>query len=469
MCSMIPRMSVVVPTYNRARLAAQAIDSVLAQSMAEFEIVVVDDGSSDDTRQVVAAYDDPRIRYVYQDNAGLGAARNTGIAHAQAEYIAFLDSDDLFLPEGLARQLATLESAGDIGLVAGGWLVVNELGQAMAARRPWRTSPRLDVDAALRALNVVPSGVVVRKSWLTEVGGFANMRRAEDSDLWLRLAYRGCRMAWTEHSVCAYRIHTGQMVRDGRSQKEAHLVSLDQFFAQADLPVALEQERPRIYAAAFLAGAWREYGANQIEDARRSLARAIELDPSLMEGMFPGLANALAGWAADPSAGDPTAYIERVLANLPPAAARLSALRQRFVSLAVVRAAVDAVEVDNLPLARRYLAGAHTAGYRLEEDPSLLVELAADAARSRQGDQEAIIQRLFASFPPEAQRIPGLRRKTLGRLHMARCFSALSDGNRREARRSAWRGVLYDLTWLKNRGVLSLLVKPMSAAFANKT
>lgn len=455
-----PRISVIIPTYNRQDLLLLAIDSVRTQSFTDFEVVVVDDGSHDGTRPAVDGIADPRLRYVYQENRGLGAARNTGIECARGEYVAFLDSDDLFLPQCLAHHLQTLEGTADVGLAAGGWLVVDERGQALAARRPWKNAHRLDILAALRALNVVPSGVVVRRRWLIEIGGFADMRRAEDADLWLRLAQRGCRMVWTQQLVCAYRIHTGQMVQDGRSQKEAHLTVLDRFFAQADLPPSLLHEREHAYASAYLLGVWREYGANQIEDARQSLARAIELDPSLIEGQFPGAANALVGWAADPIAGDPTGYIERVLADLPPVAGRLSALRRRLVHMAVVRAAVDAVEVNNLPLARRYLANAYAAGYRLEEDASLLVALATDAARGCEDNQEAIIERFFTSFPPGARRITQLRRKALGRLHMARCFDAIASSDRRTARRLAWRGIRYDPSWLRNRGVLSILAKP---------
>ncbi|MFB6150293.1 MAG: glycosyltransferase family 2 protein [Haloarculaceae archaeon] len=110
----MPTVTVVIPTYNRAEVLPRAVDSVLAQSYEDFELLVVDDGSTDRTAAALAAYDDPRLRVVtHGDNRGANAARNTGIAEASGEYVAFLDSDDSWAPEKLERQLDRLLAAGD--------------------------------------------------------------------------------------------------------------------------------------------------------------------------------------------------------------------------------------------------------------------------------------------------------------------------------------------------------------------
>lgn len=110
------RVSVVIPSYNRAQRLPAAIDSVLRQGLPEMEVIVVDDGSVDDTRAVVERYGD-RVRYVHQPNAGVGAARNTGIRHATGDVVAFLDSDDRWHDFKLSMQLAVLEARPDVGLV----------------------------------------------------------------------------------------------------------------------------------------------------------------------------------------------------------------------------------------------------------------------------------------------------------------------------------------------------------------
>jgi len=107
-------VSVVVPAYERADVVGRAIDSALAQTVADIEVVVVDDGSEDDTRSVVEGYDDDRVRYLaHERNRGVSAARNTGVGAARGEYVAFLDSDDEWLPRKLERQLAALSERGD--------------------------------------------------------------------------------------------------------------------------------------------------------------------------------------------------------------------------------------------------------------------------------------------------------------------------------------------------------------------
>lgn len=110
------RVSVVIPAYNRAKRLPRAINSVLAQAPAEVEIIVVDDGSTDDTRSVVARYGD-RVRYIYQPNAGVGAARNAGMRHATGELVAFLDSDDRWHGFKLSAQMALFDARPDVGLV----------------------------------------------------------------------------------------------------------------------------------------------------------------------------------------------------------------------------------------------------------------------------------------------------------------------------------------------------------------
>ena len=139
----MPRVSVIIPTYNRANMVGDAVQSVLEQSYADWELIVVDDGSQDNTRDVLADYSDPRIRYIYQENRKLPGARNTGIRAGTGEYVAFLDSDDLFTPGKLERQVAVLDRSPDVGLVASGWTEVD------AQRNPLRTGAAQSVISAL--------------------------------------------------------------------------------------------------------------------------------------------------------------------------------------------------------------------------------------------------------------------------------------------------------------------------------
>ncbi|TLN28536.1 glycosyltransferase family 2 protein, partial [bacterium] len=111
----MPRVSVIIPSYNRADMVMDAVNSVLRQTFADWELIVVDDGSQDNTREVIAAVRDERVRYIYQDNQGLPGARNSGIRAARGEYVAFLDSDDVFLPHKLAVQVTAMDARPELG------------------------------------------------------------------------------------------------------------------------------------------------------------------------------------------------------------------------------------------------------------------------------------------------------------------------------------------------------------------
>ncbi|MHC4950844.1 MAG: glycosyltransferase [Planctomycetota bacterium] len=112
----MPVVSVIIPTYNRRNLLSEAIESVLSQTLADFEVIVIDDGSTDGTDEAVKAIDDPRIRYYYKDNGGVSSARNAGLDKATGQYIAFLDSDDLYKPEYLKTMVSALENNPDYGV-----------------------------------------------------------------------------------------------------------------------------------------------------------------------------------------------------------------------------------------------------------------------------------------------------------------------------------------------------------------
>jgi glycosyltransferase involved in cell wall biosynthesis len=185
-----PVVSVVIPTYNYGRFVTAAVDSVLAQTRPADEIIVIDDGSTDDTRDRLAGCRD-RITYVYQANQGLPAARNTGIRAARGDLIAFLDSDDLWHPRKLEAQLAVLAGTPALGLVAadsvadfrGEWPAVGD-----PAALPTRPVTLRDILVRSR---FGPSSVLARRACFDAVGLFdPDLRSAEDRDMWLRIAAR---------------------------------------------------------------------------------------------------------------------------------------------------------------------------------------------------------------------------------------------------------------------------------------
>lgn len=185
-----PTVSVIIPTYNRAQLVTRAIHSVLKQSFADFEVLVVDDASTDDTLETVAAIADPRIRYLRQPvNQDVSAARNRGLRAARGEFIAFLDSDDEWLPGKLEAQVARFRDAPDsVGLVYSGSITRYDDGK----ENVFQPEHRGDVFREILLKNITDTGsasVMVRRNVLRVVGFFDERIPAmEDYDYWIRAA-----------------------------------------------------------------------------------------------------------------------------------------------------------------------------------------------------------------------------------------------------------------------------------------
>ncbi len=179
------KISVVIPTYNRATLVRRAIDSVLAQTRQADEIIVVDDGSHDDTAKVLQSYAD-KISLIVQDNLGVSAARNRGIKAATSEWIAFLDSDDIWYPQKLAQQIAWHQSHPDIlwSHTAEIWL---RNGREIRQKRHHAKPEGACFKENLSFCKIAPSSVIVHRSLFEKVGTFDEILPVcEDYDLWLR-------------------------------------------------------------------------------------------------------------------------------------------------------------------------------------------------------------------------------------------------------------------------------------------
>jgi glycosyltransferase involved in cell wall biosynthesis len=235
-------VSLVIATFNHARLLGDAIDSALAQTLGGVDVIVVDDGSTDDTPTVLARYAG-RIRVLRQPNRGLAAARNTGLAAARSTYVAFLDADDVMAPAKLAEQVAVLERAPTIG-----WTYCDVLIETVATGAIVRASERFGY--AARALegwlfpelihgNFIPAiAPLVRRTALDAAGGFDERLTAlEDWDLWLRLALIA-EARYTPAVLVRYRVQPGGMSEDRARMDRNRFRVLDKL--NRTRPAALE-------------------------------------------------------------------------------------------------------------------------------------------------------------------------------------------------------------------------------------
>jgi glycosyltransferase involved in cell wall biosynthesis len=215
-----PLVTVITPAYNVAKYIGEAVDSVLKQSFRDFEYLVIDDGSSDDTVQVIRARaaGDPRLRLIPIVHSGVSAARNAGIREARGRYIGLLDGDDRWRPRFLERQVSLIESLPpDVGMVFCRTRTILENG--LPVRLHWTRAGRYDFDDFVVRNNPAMSGssILVRARCFAEVGGFdEGMPFAEDLDMWLRIADRSASpVLWgNKHFLVDRRLRPGQATKD---------------------------------------------------------------------------------------------------------------------------------------------------------------------------------------------------------------------------------------------------------------
>jgi len=272
----MPQVSVIIPTYNRAHLLSRAIKSVLNQTFQDFEIIIVDDASTDNTDRLVASFQNSRMIYIqHERNQGSAAARNTALRQAQGEFIAFLDSDDEWLPDKLEKQMKLFSKASqNVGLVVTGAMDIRE-------NIPYQIYlPKFRGNIARRILieNCVglTSIALVRKECFTKSGLFdESLRGSEDWDLWIRIAQH-YEVDFTPDILLRYCPQPDSMIRDHDAGIKAHKMIFKKYHH-------LFKTLPRTYRAAryYHAGfffLWKR----ETWECCRHLIKAVFLNPRLV-------------------------------------------------------------------------------------------------------------------------------------------------------------------------------------------
>lgn len=228
-----PLVSIIIPTHNYGRFIGKTVDSALGQTYASVEIIVVDDGSTDNTRQQLAAYGE-RIRYIAQRCGGPSAARNFGFLSASGDYVAFLDADDIWVPQKLELQMELLRRFGDVGLVGTERFCIDEEGNRLgpSANEDAGTSYR---ECSFLDLLEIPvfctSSNLFRKSCLQAVGLFdTSLQVAEDLELWLRVAAHS-RIFKLAAPLTGYRVHSGSQSKKTEFAYQHHQIVIEKVFS----------------------------------------------------------------------------------------------------------------------------------------------------------------------------------------------------------------------------------------------
>jgi len=279
-----PQFSVIIPAYNQARFLGEAIESVLAQTFQDFEIVVINDGSTDETEAVALEYGD-KVRYILQENQGLAGARNSGIRAAKGEWIALLDSDDKWLPEFLERMMARINEHPQAVVFYGAALCVDEWGVPLKQVVGYRSidNSRL-YHALLRANFIIPSAVVVNKIVIEQAGCFdQTLRSCEDWDLCLHLLSEGKTFYGSPDVLVHYRIHGSSLSANVENMQKSYYSVIEKHFGVDDRHYDQWSEEKRIAFGGF-------YRYQLLTNIQRRnewqgadiLSKALKSDPALV-------------------------------------------------------------------------------------------------------------------------------------------------------------------------------------------
>ena len=218
-----PLVSIIIPAYNAAQYVVEAVESALAQTYKNCEVVVVDDGSTDNTRSILAPYvESGRIKYVYQPNAGLSAARNMGIKSSKGEYVALLDADDVFLPEKIERQVAYLESHPECDICYCDLYHFWDSEPKKLLKLNYDYYSGNDVLPNIIKRNfVAPLTMVVRRSVFDRFGLYdEKFRRSEDLEFLVRILARGARICFLDEILAKLRLRREGNLQSFKSQPE---------------------------------------------------------------------------------------------------------------------------------------------------------------------------------------------------------------------------------------------------------
>lgn len=275
------RVSVIIPTYNRAGYLREALDSIFAQTLPPWEVIVIDDGSTDDTLQVVNNAPGP-VRFYQQAHQGVAAARNLGLQNAAGDLIAWLDSDDLWEPEFLAAVVQLLAQDARLDGVYTGLTMIDADGAEL--RKAGRVeSPDGLYQALVRDCFLATPSIVVKKTCYDQAGGFdPQFRVSEDYDMWLRLASR-CRIMGISRPLVRIRVHATNTMADVDALAQARLALTKKHFGDLHDDNTMSDASQAAYGYAFLSMALKYVEGRKAAEGWACLEKAVALHPATLK------------------------------------------------------------------------------------------------------------------------------------------------------------------------------------------
>lgn len=267
------KVSVIIPAYNKADLTVETVESVLSQTYKNIEVIVIDDGSTDNTRERLLPFTD-KIKYVYKENGGACSARNVGVKLSAGEYIGFIDCDDLYLPEKVRKSVDYLEKNHDCGFVHTAAYFINKNGEVVSKySHPQSRQRRRVYERLLNRNFICNSTVIIRRECLDKVGMFdESVFTPADWDMWLRLAREYC-LGYIDEPLTKYRV-SGSFIFNNLDLAEKEELQVVSKSFQYD-PNTLGYIRNRVLSNLYRRFAANYFLNNEIDKAKQRFRMAL--------------------------------------------------------------------------------------------------------------------------------------------------------------------------------------------------
>jgi len=455
-----PLVSVVIPSYNQAKFLVTAIRSVLDQTYQNFEIIVVNDASPDNTDDVMKQFTDPRIKYiVHEKNQRLPAARNTGMRASQGEIIALLDADDLFHPKKLESHVKFLGEHPEVGVSYNARYEMNHSAETI--RELWRPPLTVSLVDLMRGFPFSPSDTVIRREWAFKVGLFnPEMGSAEDTDFPCRLALAGCQFAGIDRALNYRRYHSGR----GRKNLEGRLNdvgrTLSAVLADPRCPVdarAVGHKTIKHHMMVIVSLALMQ---NETIIAQKYLHELTELDPTITEGDPSELVEFLLSELITDDSVDHEVMLKNMFAQLPEDFFHLSGQYDWAVQRGYLWKGIRAVMWDRQEDGRAYFKRAAELQAVVDEPLMQLTTYHLLGYEHERGSDATLD--VLAKLRPFLNQLAARGGDKLeGSYLVNRAFENYRKGEYKQVPGKVLRAWMRDFSYLMNRGVLSIFVRSM--------
>lgn len=281
----VPKISIIIPAYNAEQYISEAIQSVINQSYKNWELIIIDDGSSDETARTVKSFiSNEKIKYYYQNNAGVSSARNKGIDFAQGKYLAFLDSDDLFANDNIYEKINYLSSNKDVGLVHGDVRLIDEKSILLNSFEIGKEGNVLDDLLLWNGCTIpAPSSILIRKEILDIIGRWdEELSTAADQELFFRIASK-YKIGRIPKILTYYRIHKKNMHSNIKLMEKDHILAYKKAASNNLFKSFWFKQKCFSNVYLILAGSWSMNGNNKFRAAIMLLKAIAYYPPSLIK------------------------------------------------------------------------------------------------------------------------------------------------------------------------------------------